>query len=864
MRAFSGTYKKTRSLMFAVAMLGIGAGSVAQELTITSNQVAITQSSGGFSTTPTISNLGVVGDVTGVPVVASINVPIFTFTLEGGSGVADGAYAFNAGVVIKDVNSSRRLEIQVPTLTLNFASGTLSGTVASGSSIVLGRDAGGGTQVRATIADDGATTITNGTVSFNAASTLSDINAGGGSPLNDIIATVNAGGSYTYTIVLKQTSNLGNILRFSTKSGSENIHLPRLTAASCDSGYSLVGGATTATSSEFVLTAGGSIASSFDNGYALQGRFAVNASPIAGTLGNIGITCKTTVASGGGGGTVAVDPVATATVTAAANTITDEPNLVISAASLTSASDEQKATILADFTSSIETTVTANVDANLAGITTGAVSPTASLALLTSVVGVSDSAKNMIAAGIQVSAATINSITINAAKIIGALRGKTLSTAELDSLKATLSSTTNNTNAILAALRGQFGFLSTDSSELSVSAITSSTAVADISSIVANLDTVINNGLGVPGIGLTNTLFTETQTIAQTSAELLFGPLGTQLGLSVGYTTDSAVQDFLRTNAVFLDRLLGASAVEFGNASTISSSNAQAALENVGLSTNAASTLAVDLTEFVRTDDLFVDTGSGSQSISTSLSTMLAANSLSAESTTGLVNYSKDGANYAIRVSSVHPASVAIPDGDYLLDDGSRLLVQNELAIVLVPSSLDITAFAAAIENVGSGAFTTEISTSGAIQLVETSSSIVFSANFSDDAIESVNGTGALTFEAPTGDAAATGYVFTVQHADGSRQALSPALVDNTFFDSVANAGFAVTTDRSTGVIQIAGFNFKPDYFQLPLTTVDSTYLDANKDSAGVAYRALNANGDGVTDYQVITSTGTQIVYGQP
>lgn len=195
------TMKFIRPIPLALGLAFAAAGTAvsAQELSISSNQVNITQSVGGFTSNPTISSAGTVGDVSGVPVVASINVPNFGFTLVGGATVANGSYNFNAGVVIDDVNSSRRLEIKVPTLTLTFTGGVMSGTVAAANSTVLGRDASGTVQIDAMIADDGAASISNNTVSFNAASVLAAI-SGEASPLDDIINTVNAGGSYTYTV----------------------------------------------------------------------------------------------------------------------------------------------------------------------------------------------------------------------------------------------------------------------------------------------------------------------------------------------------------------------------------------------------------------------------------------------------------------------------------------------------------------------------------------------------------------------------------------------------------------------------------------------------------------------------------------
>ncbi|MDA1371953.1 MAG: hypothetical protein O2971_14470 [Proteobacteria bacterium] len=91
-------------LALGLALAAAGTAVSAQELSISSNQVNITQSVGVFTSNPTISSAGTVGDVSGVPVVASINVPNFGFTLVGGGTVTNGSYNFNAGVVIDDVN----------------------------------------------------------------------------------------------------------------------------------------------------------------------------------------------------------------------------------------------------------------------------------------------------------------------------------------------------------------------------------------------------------------------------------------------------------------------------------------------------------------------------------------------------------------------------------------------------------------------------------------------------------------------------------------------------------------------------------------------------------------------------------------
>ena len=53
-------------------------------------------------------------------------------------------------------------------------------------------------------------------------------------------------------------------------------------------------------------------------------------------------------------------------------------------------------------------------------------------------------------------------------------------------------------------------------------------------------------------------------------------------------------------------------------------------------------------------------------------------------------------------------------------------------------------------------------------------------------------------------------------------------------------------------------------FFASALSTADQTYLNANKNADGVAFRAKDANGDGRMDYEFLTSTGVQLFYGLP
>ena len=85
------------------------------------------------------------------------------------------------------------------------------------------------------------------------------------------------------------------------------------------------------------------------------------------------------------------------------------------------------------------------------------------------------------------------------------------------------------------------------------------------------------------------------------------------------------------------------------------------------------------------------------------------------------------------------------------------------------------------------------------------------------------------------------------------------------FYTTIANAGLEALTDRNTGIIQIKNLgNFRPSFFASALSTADQTYLNANKNADGVAFRSKDANGDGRMDYEFLTSTGVQLFYGLP
>ena len=136
-------------------------------------------------------------------------------------------------------------------------------------------------------------------------------------------------------------------------------------------------------------------------------------------------------------------------------------------------------------------------------------------------------------------------------------------------------------------------------------------------------------------------------------------------------------------------------------------------------------------------------------------------------------------------------------------------------------------------------------------------------------AFEDASGTGSnpgqVSFAGPTGDPADPGYKYSVTYADGATQSMLPYVADSNFLDSLDNVGFLGAIDRSTGIVTLSnGLQIKPDFFVRPLSAAAQVFLNNNGvDSNGVGFAAIgDVNGDGIDDYEIISSIGQQTLYG--
>lgn len=705
-------------------------------------------------------------------------------------------------------------------------------------------------------------------MSFNAGSQVSEINSKGGI-LGDIAATLGTAGVYTYAVVLRQTAGPAALKFGSTGPFAEFGCAP---------------------SSLFVLNSN-EFGSSFSGGWGLQGQFALDSGAAGADPTAFSSTCvQDFTAAATPTASPSPTPTATATPSPSATptqTPTPEPTATPTAtpsASPTPSPEQQVGTAKTEtetFKTLLQTpslitpekvtefaVLVQSTAAVVDSITQGATIDTElALQLLETITEQASTTSSLINTpqGNSISQATVQAAVSNAAKIIGAIRNKPLTPAEVAQISNAITSTVTDVRSIFTALRlaGLSNPLPfSDESLLRISAITNSTTLTDVSEVQG----LLNNGLSVPGISVTNSLLQDVQSLSQAAMDLILQPAAAELGFTFSFVSNLHTQNRLRSNAAFFEKIMGAVALDIGASFTIDTIATQAALKTAGLSTEQAANLSAQIATFVKPDNALVDLGAGAISVKSYLESALGltTGSVTVDATTGGVRF-QDGSNtVSYLIASVAAAPVSLPLGQFTFSDGATILVKDGLAVELIPAPYDLIGFAAAINSIGNGEFTTTLNGSGATLLTEVSSGVVFSAAFSSMITNAASGTGSLSFAVPSGDPASPDYVFTAHYGDGSSQVVTPIIANSAFFRSVSNAGFQVTTNRENGTIQIDSFNFKPDYFQMPLTSADNSFLSANKDSSGVAYRAVNANNDGIMDYEIVTATGKQIVYGRP
>jgi len=216
---------------------------------------------------------------------------------------------------------------------------------------------------------------------------------------------------------------------------------------------------------------------------------------------------------------------------------------------------------------------------------------------------------------------------------------------------------------------------------------------------------------------------------------------------------------------------------------------------------------------------------------------------------------------YSVISTAIRIVPVTMPEGFSFLPDGRTVLVNAGYAFELAGTAVDLDSF---ISGVVFGGFTPSFRADGGVSIALGNNERFVGAFVISD-INSDTACGYPSFISPSGNPASAAYAFTMRCQNGVTQAITPLTDSPLFYATLANAGLEVQTNRDNGIVSISTVGrFKPSFFVNPLSTADTAYFNQTRNADGVAFRARDANRDGRIDYEVLTSSGVQLLYGMP
>ena len=458
-------------------------------------------------------------------------------------------------------------------------------------------------------------------------------------------------------------------------------------------------------------------------------------------------------------------------------------------------------------------------------------------------------AGTVIQAGAAVEMATVTGIIDGIGDVIAALDDTSLTPTLIDTVQGTAQTT-------LAAVSD---LVADDADPDSTEAIMDSTSY------------VVNAVLGVDAT-LEGDFKAATESLAESVLQKSLDDIAVALGrdrAAFTFTDTESTRALLAENPTLLDKVLEVTAISLTGTTQLDAAVTRSAISDAGISAEGAEALTADLNQFVIPPAFMLEIDGQVVSVLDLLNDpMLGFGAATVDSATGTVVFAADIGAIEAFVTAIAIVPDSVPEGVFMIPDGSVLSIADGVAITLAPSPVAPIEFAAAIDVIGGGEFTTAILANGVLVLSHTPTGIAFNATFAFD-VSSGEPVAVTSFTAPEGnDPADPEHLFGVTFEEGSTQSIVPMIAAPQFYDSMAAMGFEMETDRSTGVITINGSRFRADYFSWPATRSEIQFLDSNADASGVAYIPTDANGDGIMDSKVITRINdvatAQVVYQLP
>ncbi|WP_339859165.1 hypothetical protein, partial [Pseudohongiella acticola] len=230
----------------------------------------------------------------------------------------------------------------------------------------------------------------------------------------------------------------------------------------------------------------------------------------------------------------------------------------------------------------------------------------------------------------------------------------------------------------------------------------------------------------------------------------------------------------------------------------------------------------------------------------------------------GILTIELPGEAYAGYITASRAVPAEVPNGIRILRNGTAVSVNNGIAMELAPVSVDTVGFALAVSSAGYSNLS--FGEDDGAYRIDFGNGQRFAGVFAYDNLSGKTldfNCGGTTIVEPTIAPTAPGYSFGINCANGVQQRMVPYMDNTSFFASLETAKIPYSVDRNTGIITSEGNGrFKPSFFVSARTTAETAFHTANKDANGIAFQAIDVNGDGRIDFKVIGDNGTQVLYG--
>lgn len=781
----------------------------ASDFALQNNQIVI--SAPGFSESPAIGSNGVIARVTDIPKTAGLGIPSLSFALLANGTLTNGTYSFRIGVALDDDNSARRFEASISKIEIvvtNNGASVVSRIPTNTPLTVLGTEGSYILSMTETNPSTGGPiSVNGGTVTFNADTLISQIK-GSNPAFEPILNSFGGSAHYTYRIVAQQTSYTPDTAQFGTvTSASTFTPLPRI-------------GTTCTSKSNQVFLLSSVLAESFTAAYALQGQFSI----IGATGGPAGAPApfSTTCTTGN------VDVVQTSVAAQTTKLLSDLASISFPASGTLNPAQ------LAAINATISQAHTLS-ELSIAQITANTLTTAAGISALESL--------------------GLNLEVVGKAKQRGANINQEIVTESFKNLSALI--TTLSTKKLLSSTEKQ------QITVIALAALDDSTDLITSSSSNLDIESTINAAAQLVAATLAagTTLSTEFLNLAGalTHTALLQGlpSLASSLGITINTATTTQLRSGIQNNPALLERSLRYS---IPLNSKLNENSLLTTLTSKGVSTADAKRVVGSMTTtFSNIAGIAID-AKPSQSAQNTISLALGSDAISFDTSTGLLAVSSASVTEYFVATSVRLVPDSLPQGRLSLPDGRIVAINQGLAVELAPAPRNVLEFASAVEGAG---YDINFTPSGSIDITLSTTERFSGAFAYQKSSTAADQCATLGITYPEGDPANSSYAFKISCANGPTQQVLPFISNGIFYAVGQQAGLNISTDRNTGILSIPGIGqFKPSFFIQSPSATDLLFLQKNELSGGLAFRAVDLNGDGVLDFEMIDSTGKQSLYG--